>query len=358
MYRDRRRRRRPTPALVRLAGKAESLICLNLWGSSAGVVLLDHEGREQSRIPIADGEQPGIWPLDVDGDGSDELIAYTNEMMLAIEPTGDSKTIWQRPVKRSLDDGIIQVVAATNGQPPLILCKEGASIHGIDASTGTLAWTCNGPRPFGLQEDKEDRVIPLIGSIKETQLAVRGVAYTMGDVTVCRRPVAVAMDSRVASPVAARLDGNLDDPRLLRDLPWMVEFVNQTDKPVKAIVTFGWYITLSALLIVVPAVYLRQLLRRRSWSLAMFLLMPVVVGIIMFSLTMPSPEYNHQLTPGRRLFMALAMLPGVVLPVSWTLWAIRHDWRRLLVWLTATVALSLAIAGAIFLMDSKVGAMH
>ena len=84
----------------------------------------------------------------------------------------------------------------------------------------------------------------------------------------------------------------------------------------------------------------------------MFLLLPAVVGVIMFSLTMPSPDYHHQLSPLERLVMAIVMLPGVVLPVSWTLWAVRRDWRRLLIWSIATVTLSLVIAGAILCLDS------
>lgn len=344
------RRRRPMPALLRLSGKAESLICLNLWGSSAGVVLLDHNGNEQAKFPIADGDQPGIWPLDVDGDGNDELIASNNEMILAIEPTGDRKTIWQRPVKPALHDSVIEVVPATAGQPPLVVCKEGASIHGIDASTGTLAWTSNGPRDVGQQDASEYRVIPLTGSTKEGWPTVRGVVHTMGDVTVCQRPV--AMGSPVLHRVAARLDGNLDDPRLLRDLPWMSKFVHQVETPVKAIVTLGWFMTLSALLIVVPALYLRQLVRRRSWSLAMFLWLPAVVGIILFSFTMPAPEDYQWLLPGERFMMGIGMLPAVVLPLFWTRWAMRRDWRRLFFWLIATVTLSFVIGAAILWMDS------
>jgi hypothetical protein len=313
-------------------------------------VLLDHEGREQSRIPIANGDQPRAWPLDVDGDGNDELIAYTNEMVLAIEPTADSNTLWQRPVKRSFDDGIIQIIPATGDQPPLVVYKEGASICGLDASTGTVPWQCNGPRRFVLQEETEETVIPLVGSNKEEQSTLHGVVYTMGDVTICRRPVATV--SSVVHPVAARLDGNLDDPRLLRDLPWMSEFVHQAEKPVQAIVTLVWYMALSTLLIVLPALYVRQLVRRRSWSLAMFLLLPVVAGIIMFSLTMPSPGYSQQLMPSSRFLMAMVMLPSVVLPLSCTLWAIRREWRRLLVWLAATVTLSFVFAGAILWIDS------
>jgi hypothetical protein len=345
------RRRRPTPALLQLSGKAESLICLNLWGASSGVVLLDHEGHEQSRIPIANGEQPGVWPLDLDGDGNDELITYADEMMLAIKPSADGKTIWQLPVKRSFHDGIIQLIPASSGQPPLVVCKEGSSIRGHDASTGKLVWKCDGPHSVDLQ-DEQERVIALIGSTKEGRPTVRGATYTMGDVTFCRRPMSVAMQSRLVKPVAARLDGNLDDPRLLRDLPWMSEFVRQAERPVRAIATLGWFMMLSALLIVVPALYVRQLVRRRTWSLAVFLVLPVVVGVIMFSLTMPAPQSIGKLMPWERLVMATVMLPSVVLPVSWTLWAIRYEWRRLILWLTATVILSFAFAGAIIWIGS------
>jgi hypothetical protein len=56
--------------------------------------------------------------------------------------------------------------------------------------------------------------------------------------------------------------------------------------------------------------------------------------------------------PVQRFILAIAVLPAVVLPVSWTRWAIRHDWRRLLLWLTATVTLSFVIGGAILWIDS------
>jgi hypothetical protein len=309
--------------------------------------LLDHNGREQSKISLPDGELPGVWPVDIDDDGNDELIAYNEEMVLAIKASGDHKPIWQRPIQRSLTDGVIQISFASEGRPPILVSKEGSTLYGIDASTGKVAWKCTGPTSFGQRE--EDQAIPLSASTKDRQLGVHAVAYTMGDVTVCRRPAAVTTELPVVRPVA-RLGGNIDDPRLLRDLPWISEFANQADRPVKAIVTFGWYAALSTLLIFIPALYLRHLLGRGYWSLAAFLLLPVIIGIIMFSLTMPSPDY--QLTLRQRFFMAVMMLPGVALPTSWIMWAVRRDWRRLIIWMTATMTLSLAIAAAILLVDS------
>lgn len=340
------RQRRPTPKLLQLSGKAESMICLNLWGASSGVVLLDHEGREQSKIPLANGDKPGVWPLDVNGDGNDDLVVYTNELILAINPIGDKKPVWKLPVKRSSHDSIVQLIPADKDQSPIVVFKTGASIRGLDALTGKLAWKCDGPHMADLPDD-QDRVISLIGSTEAGLPTVRGVVYTMGDVTVCRRPRAVATQSRMVEPVAAQLDGNVDDPRLLRDLPWMAEFVRQAERPLKAIVTLAWFMMLSALLIVVPALYVRHLARSRTWSLAMFLLLPVVVGLIMFSLTMPTPQSFEKLVPLERFVMATVMLPSVVLPVFWTLWAIRLEWRRLSLWLAATVVLSFAFATAI-----------
>jgi hypothetical protein len=88
--------RRPAPHLIRMAGRKESLICVNFWGQVRPVAqdlsgvsgelpshltciaVFGHAGELLSHQPMPDGGDFAIWPLDADLDGGDELAVVTD----------------------------------------------------------------------------------------------------------------------------------------------------------------------------------------------------------------------------------------------------------------------------------------
>lgn len=147
----------------------------------------------------------GVWHLlaaDVDGDGSDEILASTEGgTVSALSLDGYLRGVWQSP-SRVVQAAVLPPAA---GQPPLIVLREGRFVHALSVA-GDRAPTAPQPVPPTLAEwdgsllDKDGAVLLAAGGdvmlarTVEEYAGKYGLSYPFGPVaaTLAQADIAVA----------------------------------------------------------------------------------------------------------------------------------------------------------------------
>lgn len=156
---------RNQPVSISLNGVEQTLTS---FGRNGDLVIIDQNDRPRGTINIPDrlvtnsSLTPQLHSVDIDGDGSDELIAATwidqevtgfpstlkkTVVAVKLSQTGDQisgQQMWEWKMPAGFGD-IIGVGLTPMGKPH-ITARSGSTVYSIDARTGKTRWTCDGPR--------------------------------------------------------------------------------------------------------------------------------------------------------------------------------------------------------------------
>jgi outer membrane protein assembly factor BamB len=315
------------PQPVRLG--ARTYACASVLEKSGGgpqprLLLLDGHGRVvQRRDILQETPQVRFWVHDLDGDGRDEVVCFSNEHHVVATGNGLKEVAWQRPLTGPLFD-ILAVQPAGRRYPATLALWTGEDVWGLAGPTGRPRWRCRLPRPasgeFGppqLGQPEADTGLPTV------------VADLAGQAVVCLRAEPTTPDGTYAARPRERLAVQTAfDRRQLRILPWARndEFWKA---PVQAVLLCG-------ALVVLPLLLLYATLRYRSWKWAAVTLAYAVPAGYLYS--RPSTTAEAVLVFGVPLCTC-----GVQLCVR----VVQRRWRKVLwlVGLGAVVSVGLAAVG-------------
>lgn len=156
---------RGEPVSIALGSDAQPLNC---FAQKQKLVIIDHSEKPRGAISIPDRVvtnqflKAQVFSLDIDGDGSDELITTTwisqenaeppwelRKTVVALKLTQSDEIIsgepmWEWKMPAGFGD-IIGVGVTPNGKPH-ITSRSGNTVFSIDARTGKTRWTCDGPQ--------------------------------------------------------------------------------------------------------------------------------------------------------------------------------------------------------------------
>jgi tRNA A-37 threonylcarbamoyl transferase component Bud32 len=347
---------RVVPLLVNLRGARQRDICL-LTGQlhRSQLVMLDARGTEVDRAAAPTRRWPTqLWPGDLDGDSSEELLFLTNDGRLQVLRGGLKQTLWQQPA-----DNVHSILPATNGEPAVVVVERGHGLLGLAGPTGHALWRCeadSGPQGAAtLLRDARPRTLPLVVTAGpgRPDPGREGIGAL-----ICRKalPTVPTGQHQAAPGIKRLLPMPARDPRLARSLPW--SFVARHDltgtQRVLGLLFGGWLLglpvsrlqQLAMLAVLVPLVAAGWWSwRKRSWKVGV-LVAAVVVSTLMLGL-FPGPL---AMTWFRPLFRACSYVTGALPLLIFAIacadaaWSRRWDWLARLMGGAAVLALLLATA--------------
>jgi len=148
------------PTFARLASDGMPFVCA-LSGNKVRV--FDANGATQASVTLPTPTASGWlrrWQLqavDLDGNGDDELLVTRHihsttrsipdserelTLVTAIDPLEDDPVLWSRQSSY----GELLTTQTDKGNTSLVAISEGRTVFGIDGKTGTVRWSCNGPK--------------------------------------------------------------------------------------------------------------------------------------------------------------------------------------------------------------------
>jgi hypothetical protein len=378
--------KRPAVHLLRVARQAAPLVCLNLWGNGSDQVLaeegplddstaaaalvavFDGNGRPLSRIPVNGTAEFAAWPLDADGDGSDELaILSRKDRLRLVRPGAKNDILWRQDVGRSSLDAIAGIVPPSKNGAATIIVRESERLTGFAADDGRLVWRISPPRPRqgrnslvvesiplapGMVTQPEDRLPVSTGNAPvNSPRNAFAIAYRYGDVTLAARALSTGGE-RLPSPRVMAVTTPGRDSRWTRPLPW-ADFMdlNSPGEARRAVFTLAYMVMLCVTLLFLPGWYMGSLLRRRAWSLKTLFVAPALVGLALVALSAPAPFRVESASLVQKLLMGFSMLPVVLLVFAACRGAQRRRWRRLAAWVGIALATSVGIAALMITVD-------
>ncbi len=372
---DAKLRNRPAPLLLTRGQNKPRAIAVGLWGSPGEAVVLEADGRLITRFALSGPKQPRgqrrntwtgrLWNLDLNGDGSDELLLISDGKVQAIQP-GVETPLWQwiapaSPDRAELfvteegysvpafDAEILDVAPAAEDRPPVVAVRRENAVYGLSATSGRELWSCEEGRYRIGQGWMIPKITLLTGA--DRREPPRVVSEFPNEVTVCRQAILTGANPPYALARAApRIADPGDDPRLVRPLAWAGEM--DKDNWMDLIPMILWGTLLLAVLIALPGGIVWRMVRRRRWSLRTMLFLPVVVAIVVTVLAADLPLVDRELSSlSGKLSLMMMVLPGVVFAALVIHGAYRKRWHRVLGWLAASGAVAVLLAGIILIGD-------
>jgi hypothetical protein len=293
--------------LVALDGQGRRCVCLGVETNQ--LVVFDDRGRIRERRTLeAAAGGLALRGQDLDGDGREELLVEAKDKVLAIR-AGTQGVLWEK----SVSEGIRDVWPAEQGHPVTVFVADGL---GLDGRTGHPRWAGGPARAFLEAGRADDRPLAL---------------SSQGDTTTCRRTLPTAPGGRFLN-VSGRprlYRAPEGDPRLVKPAPWAQMFQNSPG------VIDPWAILESLafclLVVVVSRILLRWATRRRTRSLRLLMILPIVAGILlaeyrlMATYLIPDPQYANV------SFIGMIYVGSLLLVFFWQLSSaiLRRRWRTL-----------------------------
>ena len=331
--------------LAQLDGNGVANVCAS-FGEKDGrvrIVILDGRGKERFGREVTGDDSSTLSVIDVNGDGRDELVAWYDGRLHALDR--DLKEVWSWTTKSRTSDGVLP---AASGRPCEVVIAPGLA---YDGAIWQPWWTNQSPfvsstKPFSpklLERGDAKRLPLLIGS---------GLGAT-----VCR--VAMPTDSRgrvlAARGSVVRAQRINDDPRWARLLPW-VRFIKGPLGPWGFATALG----LALVNVVVPVLILRLARgRRRHWSIRTLMALPVAAAVPLMVLLTVVPRLPLGTSPllatEMRMFVTgtVAGLP-ILLCLGWMGAALfRLRLRPVLALCGLIVVTTLIVAGGWIWFDRK-----
>lgn len=354
-------------------------VTVNETGNQWELVLLDHAGQVVERQPSGSIQ---IWSHDLDGDGLEELLRPGNNKITASRGLHDTLWEWSHPAEFGYGyvsrfdrtaDGRVIVVAASGDSLALLDGPTGKPLGRTFKSTNTSLTENN--RVVDLSHAniaasfENSRLLTRVGdgSVMLNHVVSRTVLPTDATgryATAQRSPIAPRPESRtetgsqsstaISKPVdrsagLSRSDrAALDDPRLIRQLPWAPSQAEWAAGKITMLAQAGLAVVLAFVVILIPFWLIRAGVRRKElgwWRGAMIVtaIGLVAISLLAFRIAPPGAVWRDApwLLP---VAMALAALPALVwLSVSLRCLT-RGDWRRLLWLLGGSLLASLGLA--------------
>jgi hypothetical protein len=273
------------------------------------LVVLDERGgvRKRERFQAPDGGLV-LRGQDLDGDGGEELLVQTKDRVVVFR-AGAQGVLWERPIS----EGVREVWPAGRGHPSTIFVGTGL---GLDGRTGHPRWAGGPARAFLETGRADDRPLAL---------------SSQGDTTICRRTLPTAPGGRFLN-VSGRprlYRAPEGDPRLVKPDPWAQMFQNSPGviDPRAVLESLAFCL----LVVVVARILLRWATRRRTRSLRLLMILPVVAGILlaeyrlMATYLIPDPRYANV------SFIGMIYIGSLLLAFFWQLSSaiLRRRWRTL-----------------------------
>lgn len=363
------------PLLANLDGDGRRQLCLGLYDgvdergtATSEIVVLDDRGQVRARAPGF----PQLAVGDLDADGRDEIVFVRADGMLQAVRGDLKQVLWESPRPPSLS-GIFprQVLPSKQGQPAiLVIGDEQNTLLGLDGRTGQCVWRGRGVGSLATKYwtvtwgPSQDRSQPwlLAGAASDAQREQRmpgeplpRVGGSSGMFSVSRLALPAGPDGKYSAdqaglPVRREL---INDPRLLRPLPWNWKLkLGPHESPA----LLGGLTLASGLfalgVIVVPGAWLVYVVRRRTFSTRVLLLLPVAAGVAITTYLLVMRQAQTILpfgsTPAYVVILPLTFLlgvPEVALGATLVSWTARRRWRRLAL-LAASIALVSMVWGA------------
>ncbi|MFO0868909.1 MAG: protein kinase [Pirellulales bacterium] len=269
-----------------------------------------------------------LWPLDVDGDGQEE-IALTRSSRLRLERP-DGTSCWPETIQRMGE--VMAVESPTSG--PRLVVSDHAGYAAIDARTGAVLWRCETGVPIAAHP-RESRLVGSGATDKLPQL------LSVGEDSLVRVALRVDEAGRYVPGIReGELPAPAADGRFLRRLPW--DYAGRADNHL-------WLAALcGSLLIVVPLIPVYLAVRRGRWNLKTWLMAPVLVAyvIVTSNLLMRLGDGVSEPPTLMRLWITAASgLFVLVFPALVIRWIWHREWIHLTALLGGSLAITLLFGG-------------
>jgi outer membrane protein assembly factor BamB len=338
-------RREPYFVLANFEGRGQQFVCATFTEERLmrRIVVYDPGGEECARLDVRWPYSGELRAADINGDGRDELIAWYDGRLHAMNR--DLKELWSWPTQSETIDAI---VPGSSGRPCELIIAPGLC---LDGSTGRPLWTGQASLVPGSRQFMPSLLDPG-NSTRPPLLIGTGLGAT-----VCRVAMPTTSEGSVAAPRGALVLGGLaaGDPRWARPLPWL-RWLRGILGPWAVLAAMG----LAALNVVLPLLVLRLARgRRRFYTIRALMSLPVAAALpLMVYLTVVPrlpPSTSPFLASDARVFIigTLAGLP-VILCVAWTCAAlVRLRLRPIAALAGLLVVTSLAVAVVWLRIDMK-----
>ena len=243
------------------------------------------------------------WPCDLDGDSVDELVLLDGRSVVAVRGGDLASELWRSPQEAPPFEEV-RLYPSAASEPPVILAIGGAvdaAVYDLDPASGKVNARC--PHEIMLSQ-----VELLSTDDVHTGPAVL-FGHDAGELVYCRSLAAPSCEDDDEPMTDRTAATSANDPRLQRPLPWAAG-AGRWDAD--AFLRLAWTLFYACTWIVVPGGFAWWLLRRRTWSLRTWLLLPVVVTVILMGcLVEPPPSIAPYAS---NWFLAsLSALPGLAI---------------------------------------------
>ncbi len=353
-------------------------VAFNETGSQWNLVLLDHTGQELEKIPCQSSQ---LWSHDLDGDGGEELLWSGNKIQ-ATRGLHDVLWSWSPPpqsyggvshIERTADGRVIVVMGSSDsvtlldgktGKPlgrTWKSCNTSINENGrmLDLNRPKLNSAGESPRLLTRVGDSQGMFPHVVsramlpadddGRYQRSRHAPRDEPFGARDRTLQR-----AIGSQPQKAHHAERDGYVDDPRLVRQLPWAPSASEQSLSSfwTLMLVQSARAIMLSLVIVLIPFGLIRAGVRRRELGWWRGVL--IVAGMAVIALSIAAMK-SFASSPGMRGLpwgAQLAMAFGALPILAWLTAFLRNvflgEWRRLR-WLLSGSALAALVLGAVIL---------
>jgi hypothetical protein len=330
------------PLLIRRPDGKQWVALLH-WANAYQVHVLDERGNVLSKLagtPHNPGNGARLWPVDANGDGGEELLLLSEDALKLLPPDRLDQPLWQRNKSTSPTiDGIVGILTPEAAIGKIVVLGgrgKDLSLFGLDPISGQTVWQCLGPCiPVSPPANEMVRLLS-IPTLETPAQALFRFTHT----AFARAGVPTASDSE-AWQAAVRTDATTSydgvDPRLLRTLPWKPSDHEIQRMPRSLAWAFFYGLTMVAL----PVGYVVYVVRRRQWGLKTLLSLPVVAGVFLFGAALPGPgmESEFRTVLGKLSVAVFPAAPWLFAVFAVTHWARQRNYRALLGWLIAALAL-------------------
>ncbi len=199
-------------ALADFAGNGNQNLCVQVMErrGRVQVVVLDGNGKEQTRREIVADSTGGLEAVDCNGDGRDALIVWYGDALHALD--GELHELWSW---RSQPVTIDRILPGSNERAGAVIL---APALALDGAIGVPLWT--GQAPLVNQPPQFSPRLLDAGARHHRPLLIgQGLGAT-----VCRVALPTAATGRIAPPNGSLArEGRIRfDPRWSRPLPWVV----------------------------------------------------------------------------------------------------------------------------------------
>lgn len=347
-------------------------VTFNETGSQWNLVLLDHTGKELEKVPYQTNQ---LWSQDLDGDGDEELVRLVDNKVTASRGLHDVLWSWSAPpfgyghvshFERT-PDGRMTVFVSSGDSVTLLDGKTGKPLGRTFKSTNT-SLNENGRyvdlnRPKLNSAGEAQRLLTRVGDgpVMLGHVVSRTVLPTDQDGRYQRSRHAPrdeakasanssAVDARSTSHARsahhAERGGYVEDPRLVRQLPWAPSAAEWSSFWTIALLQFTRALVLSLVTVLIPFWLIRASVRRRElgWWRGVLIVSGVVLIVLSIATmrSLASSPGMRGIPWGAQLMMAFGALPILAWPTTAMRCVFHGEWRRLRWLLGGTLIFSIA----------------